>query len=136
MPIEQLKDQRKFVTIFLRTIGASRVSQNKKTCEALIRKHVEEFVQVFKSPNRCVSMDPSEYVSRCVSNIAGMILLGKSFSLDDKTVTDLAENLDKVIEAIAFGGPLNFLPFLQYVNALEAKHTKLNCEYFQFLTNV
>ncbi|KAJ3645236.1 hypothetical protein Zmor_022912 [Zophobas morio] len=125
LPIEQLKDQRKFVTNFLRTIGASRVSPNKKTCEALIRKHVEEFVQVFKSPNRCVSMDPSEYVSRCVSNIAGMILLGKSFSLDDKTVTDLAENLDKVIEAIAFGGPLNFLPFLRFLPMFRKTLTSL-----------
>ena len=45
-PIDVWKDQRKFVANFLRTVGAAKVSPNKKACEKLIRKHVDEFVQV------------------------------------------------------------------------------------------
>ena len=45
-PIDVWKDQRKFVVNFFRTVGAAKVSPNKKACEKLIRKHVDEFVQV------------------------------------------------------------------------------------------
>ncbi|KAJ3645238.1 hypothetical protein Zmor_022913 [Zophobas morio] len=44
-----------------------------------------------------------------------MILLVKTFSLDDKTVINLAQNFDTVLEAVAFGSPLNFLPFLRFL---------------------
>ena len=40
------RDQRKFVANFLKTVGAVRVSPNRKACEASIREYAEEFVQV------------------------------------------------------------------------------------------
>ena len=46
LPVDVWKDQHKFLIHFLRIIGASKVSPNKKTFEALIRKCLEEFVQV------------------------------------------------------------------------------------------
>ena len=69
-------------------------------------------------------MDPTKYIAHCVNNIAGMMLLGKSYSFDDKTVTDLTQNLDEVVKRMTFAGPLNFLPFLRYVNGLE-ENTKI-----------
>ena len=78
-------------------------------------------------------MDPTKYIAHCVNNIAGMMLLGKSYSWDDKTVTDLTQNLDEVVKHVAFGGPLNFMPLLRYVNGLEPKHENFKCEFSSFI---
>ncbi|KAJ3645231.1 hypothetical protein Zmor_022908 [Zophobas morio] len=43
------KDQRKFVSNFFKASGVSRVSPNRKIVEELIKKHVDEFIQVIKS---------------------------------------------------------------------------------------
>ncbi|XP_063916934.1 cytochrome P450 2J3-like [Zophobas morio] len=111
--VERWKDQRKFVTNFLKM--ATRVSPNKKKCEALITQHAENFVQVVKNEADCVALDPSKLVTHFVGGLACVLLLGKPFSLEDTTVTDLARNLDDVVKTIAFGGPLNFLPFLRFL---------------------
>ena len=60
-----------------------------------------------------MALDPSKLVTHFVGGLACVLLLGKPFSLEDTTVTDLARNLDDVVKTIAFGGPLNFLPFLR-----------------------
>ena len=44
--VDLWREQRKFLAIFLRTVGAAKVSPNKKACEELIKKHAEKFVQV------------------------------------------------------------------------------------------
>ncbi|XP_063916509.1 cytochrome P450 2J3-like [Zophobas morio] len=47
--VDLWREQRKFLAIFLRTVGAAKVSPNKKACEELIKKHAEKFVQTVKS---------------------------------------------------------------------------------------
>ena len=65
-----------------------------------------------------VPVNPAELVTQCVSSIAGGLFLGKASLLDDKLVTDLVHNLDKLVEFVTFGGALNFLPLLRYADNL------------------
>ncbi|XP_063916264.1 cytochrome P450 306a1-like isoform X2 [Zophobas morio] len=114
-PIDVWKDQRKFVANFLRTVGAAKVSPNKKACEKLIRKHVDEFVQVVQNQAFCQPLDPSELITHLVSSTASSIYLGKPFSLNDTKVADLAQNVHVFTKLIMFGAPLNFLPVLRFL---------------------
>ncbi|KAJ3645242.1 hypothetical protein Zmor_022916 [Zophobas morio] len=113
--IDLWKDQRKFVANFLRTVGATRVSPNRKTFDALIKKHVEEFVQVVKNQAFCKPLDPSELIIHLVSSTASSLFLGQPFSLNDKKVSDLARNIHVFIKLLMFGSPMNFLPFLRFL---------------------
>ncbi|KAJ3645243.1 hypothetical protein Zmor_022917 [Zophobas morio] len=117
------KDQRKFVANFLRTVGATKFSPNRKAFETLIKTHVEEFVQVVKSQAFYKPVDPSELVSHFVSSIASNLLLGKPFSLNDKKVADLSRNLNFFNKSILFGTPLNLLPFLRFLPPYKKKLT-------------
>ncbi|KAJ3645241.1 hypothetical protein Zmor_022915 [Zophobas morio] len=117
------KDQRKFVASFLRTVGATKFSPNRKAFETLIKTHVEEFVQVVKSQAFYKPVDPSELVSHFVSSIASNLLLGKPFSLNDKKVADLSRNLNFFNKSILFGTPLNLLPFLRFLPPYKKKLT-------------
>ncbi|XP_063915646.1 cytochrome P450 306a1-like [Zophobas morio] len=123
-PIDLWKDQRKFVANFLRTVGAARVSPNKKECERLIRTQAEEFVQVVKS-QACVPLNPLELLNNYVCGIASRLFLGTQFSMDSKTVADLAHNINTIIKLVAFGGPLNFLPFLRFLPKYKRSLTAL-----------
>ncbi|XP_063915644.1 cytochrome P450 306a1-like [Zophobas morio] len=122
-PMDLWKEQRKFLATFLRTVGAVKVSPKKKACEALIRKHVEEFVQAVKSST---PIDPLELLLNYVSDIAGMLLLGKPFSLDNKMIADLQQNFNVIAKSIAFGGPLNFLPILRFLPQFKNTISALN----------
>ncbi|KAJ3645244.1 hypothetical protein Zmor_022918 [Zophobas morio] len=123
--IDLWKDQRKFVSNFLRAVGAARVSPNRKTCGTLIKKHVDEFVRVLKRPAFCKPLDPSELVTHLISSTANSLFLGKPFSLSDKKVTDLARNIRAFNELLMFGAPLNFLPFLRFLPPYKKKITLL-----------
>ncbi|KAJ3645235.1 hypothetical protein Zmor_022911 [Zophobas morio] len=123
--IDLWKDQRKFVSNFLREVGAARVSPNRKTCETMIKKHVDEFVQVVKSQGFGKPLGPSELVTHLISSTANSLFLGKPFSLNDKKVTDLARNIRAFTELLMFGAPLNFLPFLRFLPQYKKKLTLL-----------
>ncbi|XP_063917019.1 cytochrome P450 306a1-like [Zophobas morio] len=114
-PTDLWKDQRKFVANFLRTVGAARVSPNKKKCERLISIQAEEFVQAVKSQGYSVPMNPLDLLNNYVCGIASTLFLGRQCSMGNTMVADLAHNLDTIIKLIAFGGPMNFLPFLRFL---------------------
>ena len=72
-------------------------------------------------------IDPLELLLNYVSDIAGMLLLGKPFSLDNKIIADLQQNFNVIAKSVAFGGPLNFLPVLRYACDLCLSYTNLKC---------
>ncbi|KAJ3645071.1 hypothetical protein Zmor_022759 [Zophobas morio] len=119
--IDLWKDQRKFAANFLRTVGAARVSPNRKTCESLIKKHVDEFVQIVKNQALGKPLDPSELIIHLISSTGSSLFLGQPFSLNDKKVSDLARNIHVFIKLLMIGTPLNFLPFLRFLPPYKKK---------------
>ncbi|XP_063916421.1 cytochrome P450 2U1-like isoform X2 [Zophobas morio] len=110
------KDQRKFVKKFFKLWGANKVASKKKTLETLIKKRLDEFMQVITTQGDHFPLDPHEFVTRYVTNVSSTLLLGKPFASDDKNLLILKANLDKVVELAGPGGtPLNFLPCLRFL---------------------
>ena len=72
-------------------------------------------LQAVKSQGYSVPMNPLDLLNNYVCGIASTLFLGRQFSMGNTMVADLAHNLDTIIKLIAFGGPMNFLPFLRYV---------------------
>ena len=68
-----------------------------------------------KSKAYCVPVDPLELLTNYVSDIAGMLFLGKPFSLNNKMIADLQQSFNMIAKSVGFGGPLNFLPILRYI---------------------
>ncbi|XP_063917163.1 cytochrome P450 306a1-like [Zophobas morio] len=114
-PLNVWKDQRKFTTNFLRSIGITKFSPTRKELEDLITNNAEEFVHHISSQGNIVTLDPSEAVVHYVSNIAGTLILGKLFSRDDEVRKNLIHNLDIIVREAGIGGALNFLPFLRFL---------------------
>ena len=64
-----------------------------------------------KSQTHGVPVTPSKLVTQYANSIADVLLVGKQSSQEDKTVTG-----GEKVASVTFRGPLNFLPFLRYVN--------------------
>ncbi|XP_063917057.1 cytochrome P450 306a1-like [Zophobas morio] len=119
------KNHRKLVANFFKMTGANKFSPNKKSCEALIEKYVDEFIQVVTTQGDYIVLDPWELVTRYVTSVASTLLQGKPFSWDDENFLVLRKNLDVVGELSAPGTPLNFLPFLRFLPQFKEKVNSL-----------
>ncbi|XP_063918257.1 cytochrome P450 306a1-like [Zophobas morio] len=120
-PMHLWRDQRKFVSNFLRTSGAAKFSSKKKTLENIIKKYVEEFMELLNSQGEKTNLNPSEAIGNYVISVASTMFLGKSFNRGDKIRKTLLDSYDKVTKLLAVGGPINFLPFLRFLP--QYKHT-------------
>ncbi|KAJ3656032.1 hypothetical protein Zmor_015135 [Zophobas morio] len=130
--VDLWRNQRKFVEKFLRTAGATKTATNRKTIEEYIRKSSEEFVQYVHSRGNRTIVNPSEAVMYYVTTIAAVIFLGASFKRDDQIQKDLTENLDKIVQLSTVSGPLNYLPFLDFVS----KYKKMGNLYEQMIKDI
>ncbi|RZC36682.1 p450 domain containing protein, partial [Asbolus verrucosus] len=107
------KDQRKLVHNFLRTLGASKVSQNRNKMEANIMKSVLDLIEHIGSKGGQVVPKLTEILVHNVGSIISRITLGKSWSRDDPTWRTLLGLLDEGSRLMGVAAPLNFLPFLR-----------------------
>ncbi|XP_060528010.1 cytochrome P450 306a1 [Cylas formicarius] len=107
------KDQRKFIHSCLRNLGGSKISPHKGRMEALIMKHVLEFVEWAKETNE-EFVDPLEPLRHSVGSIMNTIVFGRTWSRDDETWKWLQHLQEEGIKHIGVAGPLNFLPFLRF----------------------
>ncbi|XP_063917295.1 cytochrome P450 306a1-like isoform X4 [Zophobas morio] len=130
-PLSVWKDQRRFTSNFLRSVGITKFSPVKKDLEDLITHYAGEFADYISTQGNRVTLDPSEALMHYVSNVAGTLILGKFFSRDDEVRKNLMHNLETIVFESQLGGALNFLPFLRYVGTIFEKAVPL---FFRFLT--
>ncbi|XP_064210742.1 cytochrome P450 306a1 isoform X1 [Tribolium castaneum] len=109
------KDQRKFVHNTLRTLGASKVSPNRPTMEALILHHVSDLVQHIKSLGESVTLDPLDSLRHSLGSAINQMVFGKCWSRDDATWKWLQHLQEEGTKHIGVAGPLNFLPLLRFL---------------------
>ncbi|XP_063915658.1 cytochrome P450 306a1-like [Zophobas morio] len=114
-PLSLWKDQRKFTTNFLRSLGITKFSPAREQLEDLITNYTDDFVDHINTQGNCVPLDPGEAVTHYVSNIAGTLILGKFFSRDDAVRKNLMNNLEIIVHEAQIGAALNYLPFLRFL---------------------
>ncbi|KAJ3645228.1 hypothetical protein Zmor_022905 [Zophobas morio] len=113
-PLKIWKDQRKFVSNFLKAAGAAKFSPNKKRLEDMIINYADNFVQYVHTHGNGASFNASDGLKYYVNSISGTLYLGKSFSRNDEYSRKLPQALDEVVDGAQLAGPLNFLPFLRF----------------------
>ncbi|KAJ3659696.1 hypothetical protein Zmor_011370 [Zophobas morio] len=106
------KDQRKFISDFLRSVGGAKVSAKKEALENEIRRSVEEFVYLVKSYEGSGIL-LAEAVTSYVGTVTSTLFLGKSCPREDSAKAIQA--LDEVVKMSVVAGPINFLPFLRFL---------------------
>jgi ecdysteroid 25-hydroxylase CYP306A1 len=110
---ELWKDQRKFVHNTLKSMGASRIGQNRVKMQNLIMRHVSRLVQHIKNQGDEVTLDPLEPLRHSLGSAINEMVFGKSWSREDATWKWLQHLQEEGTKQIGVAGPLNFLPFLR-----------------------
>ncbi|XP_050304768.1 cytochrome P450 306a1 [Anthonomus grandis grandis] len=108
------KDQRRFVHNCIRTLGGSKIGQQRHKMENLILKHVESLVEYLKTTNG-EPLDPLESLRHHLGSVINEIVFGTYWPKDDPTWIWLQELQEEGIKHIGVAGPLNFLPFLRFL---------------------
>ncbi|XP_063916276.1 cytochrome P450 306a1-like [Zophobas morio] len=106
------KDQRKFVSNFLRVSGATKMSPNKEALENQLKQSVQDFIQYVQNQRNPATLNPTEAVINYVTDITSSLILG---TRNSKLVKILTHKVDKVIKQCQVTGPVNFLPFLRFL---------------------
>ncbi|KAJ3645218.1 hypothetical protein Zmor_022896 [Zophobas morio] len=106
------KDQRKFVSNFLRVSGATKMSPNKEALENQMKQSVQDVIQYVQNQGNSVTLNPSEAVTNYVSDISSSLILGTRNSKLEKILT---HNFFKIVKQYQVSGPVNFLPFLRFL---------------------
>ncbi|XP_063917079.1 cytochrome P450 306a1-like [Zophobas morio] len=110
-PLNVWIEKRKLVNNFLRTC-VSKGSPNKETLEDQIRKSAEEFINYVRNQR---NLNPLEAAAHYVISTTSSLILGTSFTLEDKIRQTIIKNIQSAMRLGRLGGPLNFFPILRFL---------------------
>ncbi|KAF9802309.1 hypothetical protein SFRURICE_008991 [Spodoptera frugiperda] len=114
------KDQRKLITMWLKSFGMSKHSVSREKLEKRIASGVYELLEnVEKSEGR--PMDLSHMLTNSLGNVVNEIIFGSKFPPDDKTWNWFRQIQEEGCHEMGVAGVVNFLPFIRFISASTRK---------------
>lgn len=116
---ELWKDQRKFVSSFLKNLGMVKFGLKRDVLEQRIIHEVNDAVSRIQNLTSTSSVDTPHDIlpvlMHCIGNVVNSLVLGKTWTSEDKTWKWLQHLQEEGTKMIGIAGPLNFLPFLRFL---------------------
>ncbi|CAH0701906.1 unnamed protein product [Spodoptera exigua] len=114
------KDQRKLITMWLKSFGMSKHSVSREKLEKRIASGVYELLEnVEKSSGS--PMDLSHMLTNSLGNVVNEIIFGSKFPPDDKTWNWFRQIQEEGCHEMGVAGVVNFLPFIRFISASTRK---------------
>nr|ASO98030.1 cytochrome p450 CYP306A1 [Spodoptera exigua] len=114
------KDQRKLITMWLKSFGMSKHSVSREKLEKRIASGVYELLEnVEKSSGN--PMDLSHMLTNSLGNVVNEIIFGSKFPPDDKTWNWFRQIQEEGCHEMGVAGVVNFLPFIRFISASTRK---------------
>ncbi|XP_024081341.1 cytochrome P450 306a1 isoform X2 [Cimex lectularius] len=108
---EKWKEQRRFVSSFLKGLGVVKVGAKRALMEKKILEGVRE---AMLSRLDGKAEDPHNILLHSIGNVINLVVFGKTWAYDDPQWIWLRRLLADGIKLIGIVGPVNFLPFLRW----------------------
>ncbi|XP_050666565.1 cytochrome P450 306a1 [Leptidea sinapis] len=109
------KDQRKLITMWLKSFGMSKHSVSRDKLEKRIASGVNELVQNVEDASGS-PIDLSKWIMDSLGNVVNDIIFGYKFPPDSKTWLWLREIQEEGCNEMGVAGAVNFLPFLRFIS--------------------
>lgn len=112
---EKWKEQRKFVTGCLKSLGAVKIGGKRELMQSRILEGVEETLNMFEDKRKCGPFDPQEILTHTVGNVMNTLVFGKTFQFEDETWKWLQHLAEEGVKLVGVSGIINFIPVLRFL---------------------
>nr|QLI62174.1 cytochrome P450 25 [Streltzoviella insularis] len=114
------KDQRKLITMWLKSFGMSKHSLSREKLEKRIASGVYELLENIEKASES-SMDLSKLLTNSLGNVINEIIFGYKFPPEDITWHWLRQIQEEGCHEMGVAGAINFLPFIRFISSSTRK---------------